>query len=969
MKFIVIVFVLNFISVVCYANNKAESHSSKIVKNSRDSIHLAKVKLFFDSGYELYKQNKPEVSNYCDSIKQYSENNNFELGLAYYYELLALSLKNQQKYLESNENLYKALAIYTKFNNIEKSAQVHNLLGILYKLLYLYDQSISHYFEAIKLYESINSSDNTGRAYYNISNIYIRIKSYDKAKDILQKSLVLFDSTGNKVGSGLSYFNLSKIYFEDKDYNRAWELLQKANMLFTQAKYNIGKIIVGDGIANIFKERGQIKKASVYYYNAYNSVKNTNLFNITIEVAAHYASTLIQMNKLDSAISFLDQIDTTLYKSKNFEELKSLFDAYSEAYKKLGKDHAALKYYQLSATMRDSLYNLDMLNKLSNVDIIFSIYEKNKYIKSLEQERQIDELKLKQKEQDLRLIIIMAVSAFILLILIIVFFYLNHRKNKERLLLKEQVIATENKLQLILAGTDQGIYGVDLEGNCTFINDAACKIIGYNSDECIGNQMHNLIHKYRPDGSTYALQDCIFNKRADTSFKIDGELLFRKDGSSFMAAISSNPMIKDGQRVGAVISFIDITERLKTQERVEESERNYRLLANNSDDVIWTMDNNLKLTYISPSVYNLRGFTPDEVMLQKITDVASPRTIHILYNGLAKNIEEIKTGVKGASSLMEYEQFKKDGTTIWTESLSKVMYDTDNKPIGIVGITRNIEDRIKSLEEKSRLLEELYSSNEQLEINMFQKNSIIEELSESKAALEKTNQEKDKFFSIIAHDLKSPFSGFLGLTAIFANDIEVFTLDELKELGKSLQESASNLYKLLDNLLQWSRIQRSIIETNPEEVSLHLLVEQNIKIQSEVARNKEIVIKNNLDINTNIHVDVSMMNTVFRNLLSNSLKFTPRGGSIEIGSKFKDNSTILIHVKDSGIGMPTKIKDNLFKIDEKVSRPGTEDEPSTGLGLLLCKEFVEKNKGIIWVESEEGHGSTFFIQLPIKVVE
>ncbi len=240
-----------------------------------------------------------------------------------------------------------------------------------------------------------------------------------------------------------------------------------------------------------------------------------------------------------------------------------------------------------------------------------------------------------------------------------------------------------------------------------------------------------------------------------------------------------------------------------------------------------------------------------------------------------------------------------------------------------------------------------------------------EKLSELNARLQESNEAKDKFFSIIAHDLKSPFAGFLGISKMIAEDSQEMSSDELQDLAKSMNESADNLYKLLENLLEWSRIQRGVIEFYPETCDLQLLAAQNVNIQKGVAAQKEINLTYSIPQNTQVYADASMLNTVLRNLISNALKFTPRGSSIEIGVSDESNSDFtVVFVKDTGIGMSREMQNKLFKLDEKVSRPGTEDEPSTGLGLLLCKDFVEKQGGNIWVESEEGQGSVFYFSIP-----
>ncbi|MBX3042875.1 MAG: tetratricopeptide repeat-containing sensor histidine kinase [Candidatus Kapabacteria bacterium] len=233
--------------------------------------------------------------------------------------------------------------------------------------------------------------------------------------------------------------------------------------------------------------------------------------------------------------------------------------------------------------------------------------------------------------------------------------------------------------------------------------------------------------------------------------------------------------------------------------------------------------------------------------------------------------------------------------------------------------------------------------------------------------LEQINSEKDKFFSIIAHDLRNPFMAFLGLTKILSNNFMQLTPNEIKEYTNNLFDSAENLHKLLENLLEWSRIQRGIIKFNPEYCILSFIVQQNIEIQTEFARQKGVKLINHIPAKLNVFCDISMINTVLRNLISNAIKFTNTGGKIEIAANTdKNNEYATIFVKDSGVGMDSETIDKLFRIDQNVTNDGTSGEKGTGLGLILCKEFIEKHGADIWVESILGEGSTFLFTLPAK---
>jgi len=232
--------------------------------------------------------------------------------------------------------------------------------------------------------------------------------------------------------------------------------------------------------------------------------------------------------------------------------------------------------------------------------------------------------------------------------------------------------------------------------------------------------------------------------------------------------------------------------------------------------------------------------------------------------------------------------------------------------------------------------------------------------------LQRFSAEKDKFFSIIAHDLRSPLGGFMGLTEMMADESEIFTPEERRSLMLDLSHSARNIFNLLENLLEWSQMQRRQIAFKPQTFFLKEVITECIKILTESARNKSIEIRVDMQQEQEVFADTNMLQTVIRNLVSNAMKFTPKGGKIIIYAKDANEKSVEIAIKDTGIGMNAAIIDKLFRLDMQTNRLGTEGEPSTGLGLILCKEFIEKHGGKIWVESEEGKGSSFYFTIPSK---
>ncbi len=238
-------------------------------------------------------------------------------------------------------------------------------------------------------------------------------------------------------------------------------------------------------------------------------------------------------------------------------------------------------------------------------------------------------------------------------------------------------------------------------------------------------------------------------------------------------------------------------------------------------------------------------------------------------------------------------------------------------------------------------------------------------ISEQNAKLKELNAAKDKFFSLIAHDLRNPFNGLIVLTDILRTRYDHIQKNEIEQMINLIHNASKDGYELLENLLTWSRSQRNKITFSPTLVDIQALVKGNIQLLSNIAGIKNIEIENTIEKSIQMKADSNMMDTILRNLITNAIKFTHTGGKIFIRAEVK-NKWVQISVEDTGIGLKPKEVEKLFKIDSKKTTLGTAEEKGTGLGLILCKEFVEKHNGKIWAESILGKGSTFFVKLPLS---
>jgi PAS domain S-box-containing protein len=247
--------------------------------------------------------------------------------------------------------------------------------------------------------------------------------------------------------------------------------------------------------------------------------------------------------------------------------------------------------------------------------------------------------------------------------------------------------------------------------------------------------------------------------------------------------------------------------------------------------------------------------------------------------------------------------------------------------------------------------------------NITAQRKTLQALFESEARLSELNATKDKFFSIIAHDLKSPFNSILGFSGLLAEQTHNKDYDGVEEYANIVQESSQKAVDLLTNLIEWSRSQSGYLEFNPEYVEIGALINEVFLLSDVTARHKSILLTKEIPQHISLFIDKNMISSVLRNLISNAIKFTYPNGKIIIRAEQLEQE-VKISIIDNGVGIDNQYLNRLFRIDESYSIPGTQNEKGTGLGLILCKEFIDKHKGKIWVESEPGKGSQFHFSIP-----
>jgi len=269
---------------------------------------------------------------------------------------------------------------------------------------------------------------------------------------------------------------------------------------------------------------------------------------------------------------------------------------------------------------------------------------------------------------------------------------------------------------------------------------------------------------------------------------------------------------------------------------------------------------------------------------------------------------------------------------------------------------------MRSVVQKRKTNETLFRQNEEI-----QKQS--KKLDESNNQLKDLIATKDKFFTIISHDLRNPFNALIGFSDILVENNKNYDEKQREKYLKIINETAKKTFQLLSNLLTWSKTQTGGIQFKPEELNVKIIIDEIINSKDDVALLKNVELKSEIDTTLSVYADKNMLDTIIRNLLSNAIKFTEKGGKVTITASLVNltgnETNVKIAIKDTGVGITSKLQSKIFNITGNTSKSGTENEKGTGLGLILCKEFVDWHKGEIEVESEIGKGSTFYITLPL----
>ncbi len=485
-----------------------------------------------------------------------------------------------------------------------------------------------------------------------------------------------------------------------------------------------------------------------------------------------------------------------------------------------------------------------------------------------------------------------------------------------------------NSMQQAIELFPTSIYILDEQGIIVEVNSPALELTGGERKKVIQTSFINLVEENKRSYFQIFLDKSF--KTSDTQkaeFRIIG-----KDNNYFHTLAYAKRMVDfDSENKLCSVTLVDLTHYKIQEEVIKESQARFENMANTAPVMIWIADVDGLFSFLNKVWLD---FTGNEMG----ADLGMNWLKNVHPEDLEKLLGQYQDAFSSKTSFSCEFRFKRnDDVYRWIMINGTPRFSREGIFMGFIGSCADISEQ-KESEEKIR------------KINI--------ELAE-------INATKDKFFSIIAHDLRSPLSGLMQILLIMEEDFDSLENDEKLEMITEVATTSKRTYELMENLLEWSSIQTGVIPFNPQKITLLTLLDNLRELYNQNLINKGITLKINVDPEASVFADKKMTETILRNLVSNAIKFTHKNGTISVSSDRGDD-IVVVEVIDTGVGIKPKELSELFKADKFQSTPGTAKERGTGLGLVLCKELVEKQNGKIWVESKEDEGTTFYFTLPAE---
>jgi len=487
----------------------------------------------------------------------------------------------------------------------------------------------------------------------------------------------------------------------------------------------------------------------------------------------------------------------------------------------------------------------------------------------------------------------------------------------------------EERTRLILESTSEGIFGVDTEGNITFVNPAACQMLGYEASDMIDQPSHALIHANHPDGSPYPMEACPIYAadKFGRASRIDDECLWRRDGSGLPVEYGATPTRKDGAVVGAVISFTDITERKRAEEALSTSERKIRNILATSNEGFWLIDNDARTLEVNDAMCGILGRSREEILGKTPLDFADEKNRQVFKDTMAKR-------ALGEAGAYEVALSRPDGSQVPCLFNATPLYDEHGEKTGSFALCTDITERKRQ----------------------------EEEILKAKKIAEDATEMKSMFLANMSHEIRTPMNAIIGMSHLA---LKTQLTPKQKDYVSKIHNAGTSLLGVINDILDFSKIEAGKLSVETTDFRFDEVLASVVNLTGQKAHEKglEFLIEVPAAVPQNLRGDPLRLSQILTNLISNAIKFTERGEihmKAELLERTGDRVELKFAVQDTGMGMTHEQAAKLFQPFTQADMSTTRKHGGTGLGLTISRRLVELMGGQIWLQSEPGVGSTFF---------
>lgn len=491
--------------------------------------------------------------------------------------------------------------------------------------------------------------------------------------------------------------------------------------------------------------------------------------------------------------------------------------------------------------------------------------------------------------------------------------------------LKEEIEASKRLLQNVMNTLGEGVYTLDDQSSCTFLNPEAEKILGWQLDEIRGRSLHELIHAHRADGSPMAANECPIRLTVNAGqvYRSDSEYFMHKSGRSFPVSIVASPIFEDGKILGSVAAFQDISARYAADAALRESENKQRMMLDNAADAVFVASSDERWIYVNDLALSMLGYTREEILGSSVYALLPPQHREYSQENFAEQLSRERL------IRQEIRLLKKDGNIVPVEMNAALLPDGS-----IYGSCRDITER-KEFEAA---------------------------LIKAKRGAEAANRAKSEFLATMSHEIRTPMNGIIGMTEL-ALGTEL--APQQREYLDMVQVSSHSLLAIINDILDFSKIESGKIELEHIEFSLRELLASTLKAQALWAEQKQIELAYQIDarLPEMLWGDPGKLRQVLTNLVGNAIKFSD-GGEIDVIVRYQHQEQhhvdVFFSVRDHGIGIPADKLTQIFEPFSQADASTTRKYGGTGLGLSISSRLVQSMRGQLQVDSEEGKGSRFY---------